>query len=285
MKLPEEFTFSQGKLQDYIDCQRRFQLKYLLNHPWPAPLVNPIDDYELTTLVGQRFHQMIRQYLMGISQSRITQMIHDDKLNIWWENFLRLKSEPVEMEFIWQQNTENFPEITITAYIANLKVIAKYDLISITSDNKIIIVDWKSSVNIPTLTWLKERMQSKIYPYLLVEAGKFIHKGISIEPDAIEMIYWFANHPHQIQIFKYTSQQHLSNKHQITKLLEEIKSTQDNEFMLTTNINTCRFCVYRSLCGRGDLAGNLGDLNIFSEASDEIIDPDLTIDDISEIAF
>ena len=31
-----DLTFSQGSLQDYTQCPRRFQLRFLLNQPWPA---------------------------------------------------------------------------------------------------------------------------------------------------------------------------------------------------------------------------------------------------------
>ena len=34
--LPEGFRFSQSSLQDYVDCRRRFQLRYLQNLAWPA---------------------------------------------------------------------------------------------------------------------------------------------------------------------------------------------------------------------------------------------------------
>lgn len=36
MSLPEDFTFSQSMLQDFVDCPRRFELRYLLDARWPA---------------------------------------------------------------------------------------------------------------------------------------------------------------------------------------------------------------------------------------------------------
>jgi len=34
--LPAPFTFSQSSLQDYYDCPRRFELRYLSRLIWPA---------------------------------------------------------------------------------------------------------------------------------------------------------------------------------------------------------------------------------------------------------
>jgi hypothetical protein len=36
MTLPYSFHFTQSSLQDYLDCPRRFQLRYVLDQPWPA---------------------------------------------------------------------------------------------------------------------------------------------------------------------------------------------------------------------------------------------------------
>jgi len=34
------FSFAQSSLQDYLDCPRRFQLRYVLNQPWPT--IDPV---------------------------------------------------------------------------------------------------------------------------------------------------------------------------------------------------------------------------------------------------
>ena len=36
MKPENDFIFSAHNLQDYLDCPRRFELKYILKQPWPA---------------------------------------------------------------------------------------------------------------------------------------------------------------------------------------------------------------------------------------------------------
>ena len=39
--LPPGFQFSQRSLQDYVDCRRRFELRYLQNLAWPAVEAEP----------------------------------------------------------------------------------------------------------------------------------------------------------------------------------------------------------------------------------------------------
>ena len=46
MSLPTNFQFSPSSLQDFNDCPRRFQLKYLENLSWPAPSAEPALEYE-----------------------------------------------------------------------------------------------------------------------------------------------------------------------------------------------------------------------------------------------
>ena len=40
-KLPPQFAFSQSSLQDYMDCPRRFQLRYLDRLIYPAAESEP----------------------------------------------------------------------------------------------------------------------------------------------------------------------------------------------------------------------------------------------------
>ena len=59
MTLPSEFQFTQGKLQDYVDCPRRFQLRHVLMQPWPALITDEPDQFDLhiqrgAELQGQR---------------------------------------------------------------------------------------------------------------------------------------------------------------------------------------------------------------------------------------
>ena len=57
--LDPEFEFSQGSLQDYVDCQRRFQLRYVERQAWPAVEAEPFLEREEHSEQGRRFHRLI----------------------------------------------------------------------------------------------------------------------------------------------------------------------------------------------------------------------------------
>jgi hypothetical protein len=53
VKLPPAFQFSQTSLQDFSDCQRRFQLRYLQEQDWPAPVAEPMAEMERADTLGR----------------------------------------------------------------------------------------------------------------------------------------------------------------------------------------------------------------------------------------
>ena len=68
MLLPDNFTFSQNNLQDYVDCKRRFLLRHVQKLEWPAIESEPVLEQEQLMLLGQQFHLMVQQKLSGIPE-------------------------------------------------------------------------------------------------------------------------------------------------------------------------------------------------------------------------
>ena len=66
MILPPDFVFTQGNLQDYVDCPRRFELKYLQRQRWPAAEVDDMVAFERHMEQGAQFHRLVQQSLLGI---------------------------------------------------------------------------------------------------------------------------------------------------------------------------------------------------------------------------
>ena len=64
--LPDRFTFSQSSLQDYTDCPRRFQLRYIEQLKWPAVESEPVLDNERRQQEGQLFHRLVQQHRIGL---------------------------------------------------------------------------------------------------------------------------------------------------------------------------------------------------------------------------
>ena len=98
------------------------------------------------------------------------------------------------------------------------------------------------------------------------------------------MVYWYAEFPDQPEVLAYHSRQYQADARYLEDLVTEILSLPETGFPLTTNLDRCRFCVYRSLCGRGVEAGSLEEL----DAAQDLDAPGvltLDFDQIGEIAF
>lgn len=281
MNLPTDFQFSQSNLQDFVDCRRRFQLKHLLHLSWPAVESEPILETERYLELGTRFHHLIHQVALGIPYERLTVRSDDEELLLWWHQFQTAIIENGILHELWQPTAHRFPEISLSGFLANTRLIAKIDLIAVHTDGRIQIFDWKTSQKVPRRQWLADRLQTKVYPYLLHTTGEFLNNGHPINPTQLEMIYWFPSNPDSPIRFKFNEQLLQSNHLYLQSLVETILRLGEDDFPMTRNEERCKFCVYRSLCDRGISAGHLTDLDQSTPDVDESIDIDFnSIDDI-----
>ncbi|MBC6941055.1 MAG: hypothetical protein DWB59_13745 [Anaerolineae bacterium] len=88
MKLPQPFTFSQSSLQDYFDCPRRFELRYL---------EEPVLENERRLAEGSFFHRLAQQHLLGLPADKLTRLAASPDLSRWWDNFQRDFGDPREL--------------------------------------------------------------------------------------------------------------------------------------------------------------------------------------------
>lgn len=248
----EHFEFSQSSLQDYADCRRRFQLRYLQRIAWPAVQAEPVSENEEHIQRGERFHHLAQQYLLGIPEERLARMAvadKDENLRRWWDNFTTVLPP--------QLTGEKNVEVTLSAPLGSYRLRATYDLVLFQAGAKARIFDWKTSTRRPKRAWLRERLQTRVYPYLLVQAGGTLNGGKPLLPEAVEMIYWFAEPGQDSEKITYSSEQYEADGQYLLGLVSELSALSPEEFTLTDSERTCRFCVYRSLCDRGVRAGSL----------------------------
>jgi hypothetical protein len=276
MALNPEFQFSQSSLQDYVDCSRRFELRYIERLRWPALQSEPVLEQEQHMLQGHRFHRMAHQYILNIPGDYRMQAAGDGDLLTWWDNFIQ--NDPLS-----KLPKRRYPEYTLSAQLAGYRITAKYDLLAVDPENCTVIVDWKTGRRAKSKR-LKERLQTRLYPYLLVEAGTHLNGGSPIQPEQVQMIYWFASDPENAIIYNYDQAAYLADQAFLSGLIADICARQPGQFMLADDEKACLFCVYRSLCGRG---GKAGDWNLIDEDFDQDLplSIDLDFDQIGEIAF
>jgi hypothetical protein len=281
MKLHKGFQFSQGSLQDYVDCRRRFYLRFVQRLSWPAVESEPMLESERYALQGKQFHKMIQQHLIGIPADTIAGMVSGEELKGWWQSYL---------DFYQQEDLAGqgalFPEISLSTPIGNQRLVATFDLIVVQKNGNATIYDWKTNRNRISRARLERRLQTRVYPTLLTTAGNFLNAGYPILPENIRMVYWFASFPEQPETFIYNAQTYHSDQKYLEHLVDKVNRAAESEFTLTDDEKLCQYCIYRSLCERGVQAGSF---EVGSELDEDIIENDgnvkLDIDQIAEIAF
>src|SRR5574341_247963 len=274
MPLPVPFTFSQSSLQDYADCPRRFQLRYIDQLAWPAVETEPVAENERRQQEGQLFHRLAQQHLLGLPAENLARLANTPNLERWWRNF---STNPTGLPAL--SGFGLHPELTLSAPVGEHRLLAKYDLVAV-QDGRALIYDWKTYTQRPRDEWLAARWQTRVYRALLVQAGALLNNGRVLEPEQIEMIYWFAEFPSEPARFKYDAKQFKRDWSAIEKVIKEISSAK--EFPLTEDEKTCRFCVYRSYCNRGAQAGQMGEAEAEMEPEEAF---DINFEQIGEIEF
>lgn len=288
MLLPPTFLFSQSNLQDYTDCKRRFYLKYIQKLAWPSIESEPIEETEHFRLQGEIFHKMVHQFFLGISSDRLSSMVGDILLGTWWDNFCAHQDELIN-----PNESLLFPEKTQMAVLNSYPLLAKYDLLAFRKDGTCRIFDWKTYRKRPRREQLVKKLQTRLYPFLLILAGEKSYFQHSLAPEQLSMDYWYTNFPLQPERFPYSHVQYQKDLQYFSHLLNDIVRASESgnieTFPLTDYTDRCLFCIYRSLCNRGIRAGNLdetltgvdSDGSLGEVASLESFD----FDHISEIEF
>ena len=271
MALPIDFRFSQNNLQDFVDCPRRFELKYLLKQDWPALVSEPIQEFERLQLLGLRFHTLVQQHLVGIPVETLETTLDDPNLKRWWKNYLIFIDK-----YLNYRRTVEYPQII---HFHNYRLIAKYDLLIFEESGNTIILDWKTTQYRTSSSILRKKSQSIVYPLVLTES----HKE-NCSPENIQMIFWFPEFPNEPEEFNYSPELHGQAKKDLNELIGDIAERKNGKFELTDDKRKCKYCTYRSLCDRGFQAGDLTRIDE-GRVSDSDETYDLDFNKIEEIEF
>jgi CRISPR/Cas system-associated exonuclease Cas4 (RecB family) len=283
--LQPPFTFSQSSLQDYADCPRRFQLRYLDKLVYPAAETEPALENEKHMQEGQGFHRLAQQYLLGIPNEKLAPLANTPNLSRWWENFISAENlsglTPEKPSGVLRKDlTGLYPEATLSAPLGDFRLVAKFDLIANTEDGQFVIYDWKTYRKRPRNEWLSARWQTRVYRALLVRAGSQYNGGRPVVPERCEMVYWFSNFSDEPARFPYAEAQYKHDWDALVKLTEEIQSA--SSYPKTDDRQKCSYCPYRSYCDRGIQAGDLETLEAELEAESLF---DVDFEQIGEIEF
>jgi hypothetical protein len=276
-RLPASFRFSQASLQDYVDCQRRFQLRYVLMQPWPALITDSPHEFEEHVQRAADLHRLAHQYHLGaeagLEPERLAETIADPELLGWWQTFLAHPPPGLPQAL-------RRPEVVLTAPLAGYRLLAKVDLLA-AEPGRLVVVDWKTVRRKPPRAVLARRLQTRVYRCLAVDAGAAFFGGQPPAPEQVEMLYWFATDRGRVERFAYDADQHAADRAYLADLIAEISAHQEPIWPLTSDVGQCRFCNYRSLCERGVRAGIFAEL----EVDIEPLPIEIDLEQIAEIEY
>lgn len=269
-------TLSQSALQDFQDCPRRFDLRYLQQLAFPAIESEPALENEKHRREGEFFHRLAQQSLLGIPPQQVGRLAITDNLQRWWSRFL---DAPEVQELAGADHL--YTEAMLSTPLGDFRLVAKYDLIAICGD-KVRIFDWKTYRHRPKNENLAARWQTRVYQALLVQAGAHLNHGKPILPGQIEMTYWFAEFPDQPAHFRYTPLQFERDCSDLSILARQIQQQGSDAFHKTADEKKCSLCCFRSYCGRGTHAGVEQEMLLERESETSF---DINYEQIGEIEF
>ncbi|MGC9332630.1 MAG: PD-(D/E)XK nuclease family protein [Anaerolineae bacterium] len=272
--LPETFRFSQHSLQDYVDCARRFQLRYVLMQPWPALITGSPLAYERHLQRSADFHRLAHQHTLGLDPALLASTIEDPELAGWWQTYV--DHPPSDLPAGLRR-----AEVLLTAPLAGYRLVAKFDLLAAEPGRRLVIVDWKGTVKLPSRAAMARRLQTQVYRYLAVEAGSAFFDGKAPAPEQVEMVYWYAAHGGATIKFPYDEREHRQAASRLARLVDDIVARRAPIWPLADDLRLCRFCNYCSLCERNVRPGFLDEL----EDDLELVEVAIDLEQVAEVEF
>lgn len=261
----EPLVLSRYKLNAFLACQRRFQLRYVTRLAWPTPPNTP----SLTTAFerGERFHRMLEQHFLGLPVTLPAEA--DERFRRWWRAF---EATPPAIP-----PGRRYPEMSLSVPLGEHLLFGRFDLL-VLNETEAHIFDWKTEREPRSAETLAGDLQTRLYLALIAEGSSAL--GRSVPPEQIAITYWFANAPERSVSLTYDTPSHLRFWAELTAAVGRIERrliAPTAIWPLTDNWEECAQCGYRAFCGRHVPPVRLGesDLSVEEEERGEInLEPD-----------
>jgi hypothetical protein len=244
----------------------KFKKRYIDGLYWK----NTISDSEeaIKTEKGRLFHLLAYRYLLGLDCG-VGNADEDYKELDGWMKRLKNFISPNE-------GSSFYPEYELKLSDEILKIQAKYDLISIEENGKVVIYDWKVQEKPLNRKRVENAYQTIIYRYLLAKLGEVI-KGEKINPENISMVYWQPTHPTDAVRIDYSQEMYEKDEQFLKSEIDKILTCDfESNSLKTADQKTCRYCEYCAICN--DVNPDINSITI-----DEELEFDW--DEIGEIEF
>ncbi len=234
---------SRSKLTTFLVCQRRFQLRYLEQRPWPEAPLPETDETRLER--GRQFHQLVQRHFLGLKVEPAA--IADPGLRRWWLTFVQHQPG--------LPHGRALPELTLTIPIGAHLLHGRFDLLMLGEKEGAPfahIFDWKTGKPQTDMT-LRNDWQTRLYLAMLAEGAQALRAdGRHLLPDHIAITYWYTSEPDMPHTITYSQAWHQQNWAEISALVAHIEARQGQGgiWALTDDWSQCQACAYRVLCER-----------------------------------
>lgn len=264
--MSQSLLLSQGKLEAFLTCQRRFYLRSLRRLPWPAAPLG--DESEEALARGQQFHRVMERHFLGLDIA--PEEIDDGRVQHWWQAF--------RTSNLALPSGQRLPEHRLTVPLGGHLLLGRFDLLVVGErDGRPFahVFDWKTGRARPE-NKLRQDWQTRLYLALLAEGGGALWaqggNGRSLPPDRVSMTYWYAAEPDTPRTIRYTSAWHTQNWADIQAIVAQIDAALATDaWPLTDNLAACSDCAYQVYCGRQ----NAGRKSTLFKEADELAEADL----------
>ena len=275
MSLRDDFVFSAKSLQDYADCPRRFQLRYL--EGWSAPTMTTLEteqelEFERRLRQGKTLHDLAKVALGGVPAEALRRARLDGELATWLRQLLDagMRGLPVTRR----------PETRLYTSLRGMRLLAQFDLLAYERGGDFVIIDWKTGGRVPPRDELRLRWQTIVYLYVAAKAGTRLYGG-ALPPERLRLEYVYLAKGGQRVRFDYSAQEMRADEERLSAIMAEIQA--GGAFPQTEETRHCRFCPFRVHCERGE-AGELQDIDMDGMDYEED-DAELDFEQIGEYAF
>lgn len=264
--VPDPILLSRYKLTTFLICQRRFQLRYLRQLTWPAP--PKTEEEEAILERGELFHQLLQRHFLGLNVE--TNSIRDDGVRRWWRAFQQQRLQFPDGRFL--------TELNLTVPIDQHLLHGRFDLLIVgETEGKPFahVFDWKTG-RAHKEAELRQDWQTRLYLAMLADSGAALwpeQKQRPLLPEAIQLTYWYVNHPDESVTIRYNSEWHNQNWAEIRAVVAEIETQMAlNEWPLTDDWSRCRVCAYQAYCGRQAAGALVTAVNADEQEPEEQLD-------------
>jgi len=236
---------SRARLVDFIDCPRRFELRYLRQLAWPTV---PLDEETAVSLQnGQQFHNLLERHFLHLP---IDSSASPSTIANWYRTFQQ--SEMV------LPTGDHLPELTLTVPLGDYFLTGRFDLLirETKKNGRLHLFDWKTG-HPRSEAALRADWQTRLYLAMVVESGKAITPN-PITPENVSITYWYVNEPNAPRRIQYDTAWHKRNWAEIEEICQQLTvnnkqlttNDQPSAWEKTVDLDHCRRCAYQIFCDR-----------------------------------